>query len=484
MIEAARNVPLFDMRASGRPFSLMDYRPGLRGLGYVAESRGTAGRAISVALHLSRKRKMTSCSRSPSNLFRFFRSLAKDQGGSVAVIAAIVFPVVVGAMGLGVESGYWYLKQRKLQHAADVAVYAASVRYRAGDARALMETAALRSARVTGYQPSIGTITTGVQAGSTAGSGTVSVELTETHSRLFSSVFTTDPVVLSARAVAELKGGSRACVLALSPTAPGAVTVTGSTDVQLNGCSVVSNSNASDAFLMRNGSALMSTDCVYTVGGAITTTGLNLTGCSKPVVSSPPVPDPFAGVPEPDKVQIQQLPCRTLSHVSTTDYAFDTLANGQKAIRFCGGLDIKGNITLKSGLYIIDGGKFTITAGAALVGSGVTFLLTGATTVDLMGNAKIDLSAPTSGPYAGVLMFGSRSGPEANHTITGNSDWRLQGTIYMPKGILDFTGNSTVTGACTQIVADRINFTGNSAMETCADKTNEILVGRTIAIIE
>ncbi|HXV28910.1 MAG TPA: pilus assembly protein TadG-related protein, partial [Sinorhizobium sp.] len=74
------------------------------------------------------------------------RRWLKEDRGAVAVIAAITFPVLVGAMGLGAETGYWHLKQRKLQHAADVSAHAAAVRHRAGDAQASLDSAALRIA--------------------------------------------------------------------------------------------------------------------------------------------------------------------------------------------------------------------------------------------------------------------------------------------------------------------------------------------------
>ncbi len=32
-----------------------------------------------------------------------------DQSGSVAVIAAVAFSVLIGGMGLGAEVGYWYV---------------------------------------------------------------------------------------------------------------------------------------------------------------------------------------------------------------------------------------------------------------------------------------------------------------------------------------------------------------------------------------
>ncbi|MCO5965397.1 pilus assembly protein TadG-related protein [Sinorhizobium meliloti] len=407
--------------------------------------------------------------------------LLKDERGTVAVIAAITLPVLVGAMGLGAETGYWYLEQRKLQHAADVAAHAAAVRYRAGDLKPALETTANRIATASGHRP--GSLALGSEAG-TGGSHKVSVELSETHPRLFSSVFSSEPITMRARAVAEINGGSKACVLALSSSASGAVTVSGSTEVNLSGCSVVSNSSASDAFLMKNGSSLTSTDCVYTVGGAVTTTGLRLTGCSEPVEGAPSVHDPFASVVEPDKLHIQQLPCRTLAYVSNSTYTFDRLANGQEAIRFCGGLEIKGTITLKPGLYIMDGGNFTVTAGAKLSGEGVTLFFTNGAVAKLLGNGDIDFTAATSGPYAGLLFFGSRHDTGVTHQIMGNSESRFEGNLYVPTGGIDFSGNSTVSGGCTQIIANQITFTGNSTMETCASPTDEILVGQTVSLIE
>ncbi|WEX75049.1 pilus assembly protein TadG-related protein [Sinorhizobium numidicum] len=409
------------------------------------------------------------------------RRMLQDERGAVAVIAAIIFPVLVGALGLGAETGYWYLKQRKLQHAADVSAHAAAVRHRAGDQQSALETTAGRIAGASGYSP--GSLTVSTQSGA-AGSSKITVQLSETHQRLFSSIFSSEPMVLGARAVAEVKGGSKACVLALSSSASGAVTVTGSTEVRLSGCSVVSNSSAADAFLMKNGSAMMSTDCVYTVGEAVTTTGLTLTGCTEPVERAPPTADPFASVAEPEKLHIQQLPCRTLDYVSNSTYSFDRLANGLEAIRFCGGLEIKGMIVLKPGLYIIDGGDFTVTAGAKLSGEGVTFFFANSAAAKLLGNGNIDLTAPTSGPYAGLLFFGSRHDTGVVHQVTGNSESRLEGSLYVPTGRVDFTGNSTVSGGCTQIVADQVTFTGNATMETCASPTDEIVVGRTVSLIE
>lgn len=418
----------------------------------------------------------------------FWSGLAKDEKGAVAVIAAILLPIVIGGMGLGAETGYWLLKQRKLQHSADVAAYAAAVRHRAGDKQQSIEAAALLVAAKSGYSAEVGTMLVGAASSSQVPGGAadrVSVELTESHHRLFSSIFSNAPVVLKARAVAQIQGGTQACVLALSRTASGAVTVAGSTSVGLTNCSVASNSNASDSFLMEGSQGVIATDCVYAVGQSVTSTGLRLQQCDQVREQAPVTLDPYSNVPEPDKLHIAQLPCRTLQYVSTSTYSLDRLPTGEEAIRFCGGIDIKGTINLKPGLYIIDGGDFSVSAGAVLKGTGVTFLFAGTAAAKLTGNGDIDLSAPASGPYAGILFFGSRAAMSVSHQVLGNSESTLQGTLYMPASAIDFTGNSSTGGACTQIVADRITFTGNSTIQTsCTSGMKDILVGQTVSIIE
>jgi hypothetical protein len=235
---------------------------------------------------------------------------------------------------------------------------------------------------------------------------------------------------------------------------------------------------------MDSGKAEIAADCVYTVGEAVTTTGLTLNKCSAPSEGSPPVRDPYAGVAEPSRMHLDQLPCRSLATVSNSTYSLDYLPDGQQAMRFCNGLDIKGDITLKPGLYVIDGGSLTVNAGDRLSGSGVTILFTQNAASKLSGGGTLDVAAPTSGPYEGILFFGSRSSPGVSHEVMGNSESKLQGTLYMPTSSISFSGNSTVAGACTQIVADTVMFTGNSTIETCTTGTKDILVGGAVSIVE
>ena len=425
----------------------------------------------------------------------FARDLQGDQGGATAVVIAIIFPILVGGMGLGAETGYWYVTQRKLQHAVDVSAHAGGARLRAGDGKSQIDAAALNIALNTGLSASTGTILVnsppaqGSKAGDTR---SLEVILTEVHPRLFSSVFSSAPVTVKTRAVATIVANSKACVLALSPVAPGAVTVTGSTNVNLQGCDVASNSNSSSSFQM-SGAAALAAGCVYTVGQSVATSGLTLSQCAAIKNDAPVVRDPYANVAEPAAIGT----CRNRNvgtpNGSTTVTPSDNQPSGVKSARFCNGLDLKGNATFAPGLYIVEGGNMTINGGdpnsktsPQISGSDVTFYFVNGGYLTLTGKVTLNLSARTSDPFSGILFFGSRTSAGVSQTITGGSGSTLQGAVYMPQSNIQFTGNSTTSNGCTQVIGLTVTFTGNSSLQSnCTSAgTRTIETNETVAIVE
>jgi hypothetical protein len=431
------------------------------------------------------------------------RDLRADNSGVAAVIAAIVFPIVVGGMGLGAETGYWYMTQRKLQHAADLSADAGGARLRAGDSKAQISAAAVNIARNSGLSASVGTIVVNTPpvSGVSAGNGSsVEVILTEVRPRLFSSVFSGDPVTIKTRAVAKYSAASQACVLALSPVASGAVTVSGATNVALQGCDVASNSNASDSFLM-SGAAVMSAGCVDAVGHAVTTAQLTLTQCAAARVEAPLVRDPYASVAEPAAIGACASNVGNPNN-PTTLTPTDNQPNGMKSMRFCGGAAFKGTVTFNPGLYIIDGGGMTANGSVTLCTPplctppvtppgipGVSFYFTNGGHLQLGSNAILNLLAPTSGPFSGILFFGSRTSAGATQQLGGGSASQLQGAIYMPASDVTFTGNSASTNGCTQVIGRTVTFTGSSSLgSNCGPNsgtgTSTIATNETVAITE
>jgi hypothetical protein len=106
-------------------------------------------------------------------------------------------------------------------------------------------------------------------------------------------------------------------------------------------------------------------------------------------------------------------------------------------------------------------------------GEGVVIILTSQTaasnpgsiaTLTINGGAKVNLSAPTSGTYKGVLFYQDRRATNAGQTnkINGNSNSSYQGAIYFPGTTVEFTGTQGMTIDCIQLVARRLSFIGNS----------------------
>lgn len=420
---------------------------------------------------------------SGSALARF----ADDRSGAVAIMAALLFPVLVGGMALGAEASYWYLSQRKLQQASDLAAYAAAVQLRSGRSESEMTAAAADMAEASDFRVGDDTLSlshppaSGIREGDPKA---VEVSLARQQVRFFTLIYTADPVAISARAVAEIRGGGDACLLSLDPTAGGAITVSGSTVVTFDGCDVATNSNADNAFLMSGGKVELTAGCVHSVGGVDATSGLTLTSCTAPNVQAPVIKDPYADLEEPTVTGTCAASNVGSNGTSVTEPP-ETHIPGTP-VRYCGGLEVKGNVTFLPGLYIIDGGTFRINASSIVAGTDVTFFLTNKAKLAFNGSASIDLSAPESGPLAGILFYGDRDDVGAAHSINGTAGSRLNGAVYLPSGDLDYSGNFSGANGCTQIVTRRVTFIGNSSLsvDCSAAGTRRIAVAETIALVE
>lgn len=434
--------------------------------------------------------------RTAARLRRGAVGFGRDDSGATIILAAFLFPVVIGGLGLGAETGYWYLEQREVQHAADVAAHAAGMRKRAGDRASEYKAAALQVATQSGFTAGSGTETPpSFEVNSPPASGpyagdakAVEVVLRERVSRLFSSIFDNTPITLESRAVALLGAGSSACVLALSPTASSALSIAGSANVALTGCSVASNSNASNALDMQGTSARLSADCAYTVGQATVTTGMTLSECDTVQEFSSPTVDPYADLQAPDRTNVTCINNQNVGQplTATTVTPTETLANGVRVRRYCKGLQLQGTVTFEPGLYIIEGGDMTAPGDAVVQGTGVTFYFPSTGNLKLNASAKLDLSAPTSGPYAGILFFGSRNATTVTHQINGTADSSLDGAIYFPASTVSYAGGGSTAGGCTQIVANIVSFSGSSSLASdCSTAgTRDIVTNQTVTLVE
>lgn len=371
----------------------------------------------------------------------FIRGRGRDDGGNVAVMFAVLLPAIVGGAGLGVETTYWRYKQLQLQAAADAAAFAGAMEKRAGSTQSVVVAAATTAAAQNGFPASAGTIeVTTPQGAPTA----LEVVLRADAPRFFSAALLDTPVSLRARAVAEYDGSSAVCVLALEPAAPQALVVSGSAEVTLQGCNMMANSIASDAVAV---SAELTAPCLISVGGASISGDLTLTACPSPITQAPRAADPYKDLPAP-----------TATGSCLSDHG-PVLSPGL----YCSGMDLD-DVTLQPGVYVVSGGDFRVNANAEVQGTGVTIYLQGSARLHVNGSAEIVLSAPTSGPYSGILFFGDRTSLGGSNIFNGTASSSLTGALYFPSQAVEYRGNFSGENGCTQVVARTVQWTGNTSV--------------------
>ena len=91
-----------------------------------------------------------------------------------------------------------------------------------------------------------------------------------------------------------------------------------------------------------------------------------------------------------------------------------------------------GTTNFPSGVYVISGGSFTVTGSATITGTGVTFYFTNNATISVSGGGSLQLTAPTTGPYAGILFFQDPN--DTNPPLLGGAGNSPQRSSVFPEG--------------------------------------------------
>ncbi len=383
-----------------------------------------------------------------------------DEKGFAAIMTAVMLPAIVLMAGLGTEAGYWYFTQRKIQNAADTAAYASIVNLMSGNTAAITTTAEA-VAQINGYLPLTSSISinyppaSGTYAGDT---DAIEVLITESVPRYLSALISQENVTIKSRAIAKLELRKLACMLSLNDDASGAVTFSGSSKTTLAGCNLVVNSVADDAILVEQ-TAAVSLDCASTSGGASSTTGLILNDCNSISQYQPQSADPFVALEQ----KTAPVECSDMAEFKVSKHS--GTGHPEPNSRYCGGFNLNAGseVELSSGYYIFDGGNITINANAKFTGEKVVLFLTGGATLTFNGGATIQLSAPTSGIYEGILIFGDRD-DDVTHKINGNSSSYYNGAIYTAGAHLLYNGSSAIAGGCVQLVSDTIRIDGDTTL--------------------
>jgi Flp pilus assembly protein TadG len=136
-----------------------------------------------------------------------------------------------------------------------------------------------------------------------------------------------------------------------------------------------------------------------------------------------------------------------------------------------------GNVTLNGGIYILNSDTTTTPMlslnGSTLTGTSSTLVFTSSSgkyhgTAMQAIASPVSLTAPTTGPTAGIALFGNNStsgsnvmpAPGTSFTFDADSPLSVTGSVYLPQGALSFYAFEFSSENCTQIIAYTVTVAG------------------------
>ncbi|HZW30871.1 MAG TPA: pilus assembly protein TadG-related protein [Isosphaeraceae bacterium] len=371
--------------------------------------------------------------------------------GIVAVLVAVLMPVVIGVMALTLDGGLLYLQRRQAQSVADAAALAGAYQLYNGSNFSVAQNAAIAIGAQNGVTISASQVTA-------PKTGYVAVSVTTSKPRLFSGLWGAGTLSVTASAVARGTANpySKAAILVLNRSGS-SVTLSGTTQVTaVNGSIIVDSTSA--ASILSSGTPSI-TAPVLDLSGNIRYSGHNPNNATVTNYSQPNTPDPLAGIPAPSS---SGMTVQSSSAISLSGSSTRTLNPGV----YIGGITMSGSssVTLNPGVYYINGGGINMSGTTSITGNGVFIYNTGGGTINLSGTGTISLNPMTSGTYAGITIFQDRSNT-AGATMSGGSNISNTGTFYFPSSTLTLSGNSGVAAMGSQIIVNNLTFSGTSGID-------------------
>ena len=247
-------------------------------------------------------------------------------------------------------------------------------------------------------------------------------------------------------------------ILALDPSAPGALGLTNNASITTSGVVYVDSSSSSA--LSASGNAKIKAAAIDVHGGVKKSGNASLS----------PAPVTGAAV-----LAAATLPLPSIKGV-TNHGSFSIGGNSSEKIQpgIYSQISVSGNakLTMSSGIYIIEGGGFSVSGNAGVTGAGVMIFNAGSKypgtggtygSVALSGNSTYNLSPATSGIYAGIVFFQPRDNTK---TITVSVDASgITGTMYAPGAQLSLSGNGAIN---VSLIVDALAISGNGIADVAS----------------
>ena len=390
------------------------------------------------------------------------RSFRADDRGAMAPMMAVLFTLLAGFGALAIDVAHGYRVKAQLSSAADAGSLAG--------AQQLPDTTAARSkgvALAAANAPSnFGTVTQAadVVVGyydvpsdtfTAGGTPTNAVKVTSARTaargnappKFLIGALGLNALDVQASAVAyRPKNSPPYCVYVLNTgNSNASLSVTGGGEFAVPNCGVYVNSSHPTGAAQASGASRVRASRFCVVGGTSGTfSPAATTGCAA-------VADPLSHIAEPPIL----TGCKTPAQLASS-----TWSQGL----YCGSITPPANVTMSAGTYYFYGATLEISSGQNITGTGVTWFFDANSTLNHTNGGTLNISAPTSGPLAGIAMFQSRSANFNNQMkLAGNATFTVDGTIYFPRASLMLSGSASVAVPKTgYVITWTMSYTGTS----------------------
>jgi hypothetical protein len=392
-----------------------------------------------------------------------------SEAGQALVVVALMLVVLVSVMGLAIDMGYFRYMKRQLQTAADAGAVAGALEINScggSPGCGNLVDAAQKASAENGFTDGTNSVTVTVNNPPTtagdphSGDGKyVEVIVSQPEPTHFSNIFGVASTTLTARGEARMTSGN--CVYTVHDSSDLVV------DIDLHfQCGIVAEGDI---------------DCS---GGSITAPRIGIgtsaslsPGCPtnpSPVHIATPTPrDPLAYLPKPS---VPACGTSTTNPYTGSPGPLDlksssfTLNPGN----YCGGIvvELGANVTFTGSTtdaYVLtstsgSNGGLTVNVNAGtLTGSNVMFYNSGPQGSINFQGGTVNLAAPTSGTYQGVLFFQDANTAGATFGAGIASGSSLTGAFYFPNADdLSFAVDLGANAAYTILVANKISFNAGS----------------------
>jgi Putative Flp pilus-assembly TadE/G-like len=354
--------------------------------------------------------------------------------------------VILGFVAMATDVGTLLHDKRNLQIAADSAAIAGAFEEYSSAVPANAQAAGQRASTQNGFTNGSNQVTVTINpppvGGPHAGAaGYVEAIVSQVEPVFFMKLFSFPSMRVTARAVAFNGAKFTCCLCGLNPTAPDTIHLEGNFTVTASTCDVQDNSNSATALDFTGGAGTLTAAAVGVVGGVS-----GSASGTTPVTGIAQFNDPLASLKPPTYNAASCAP-------PPAGTAWDAAGAGG-TVCYSGNINIGvKNVTMTPGTYVFTG-DLDFTGNGSLTGTGVTLYFAGPNGQlggPGSGNTTLNLTAPTSGTYNGILIYQDPNDTNLGE-LNGTPITNFVGVVYMPGAELELSGNTTMNLTSNLIV--------------------------------